>query len=115
MASAVVSEVGPECTKHDIKSSMLLSDCDLPELESVTNGLILELVRFKERHSQCTFRKLFKWIKDLFGTKWPEQAPNQQAVIQSIKRLSAGLSKLKKCSTSSTEKDPPPKKKINKI
>ena len=105
MASADPGEVGAGCTQHGIWPSMLLSDISkLPELESVTNEIVLELARFKDRHSQCTFKDLYAWIKGLFGMKWPEQAPNHQAVAQSIKRLLAGLSKLKKCSTS-TERE----------
>ena len=97
-------EVGPACTKHGITPSILLSGCGLFELNSITNEIVLELARFKDRHSQCTLKDVYLWIKDLFGSKWPEQPPNQDAVTQSIKRLSAGLSKLKKCSTS-TEKE----------
>ena len=91
------SVVGPECTKHGITSSMLLQSSNLSEIKpiTVTNGLILELARFKDKHRECTYKHLYGWMKDLFGTKRPEQAPNQKAVTQNIKRISAALSKLK--------------------
>lgn len=99
-------EVGPECTKYVIKSSMLLSDVpNLPELDLISNEIILELACFKDKHWQCRYKNVYLWVKELFGAKWPEQAPSQQAVVQSIKRLSAGLSVLKKCPTSATERE----------
>ena len=105
MASA--SEVvGPECMKCGINCSMLLSEVsNLPQLESISNEIILELAHFKNNHWQCRYKDLYRWIKELFGTKWPEQAPSQQAVVQSIKKLSAHLSMLKKCPTSSIERE----------
>ena len=101
MATAASNEIGRECAKHGIEPSMLISSDSVPEVHAITNGLVLELARFKDKHRECTFKHLYGWIKDLFGTKWPEQAPNQQALTQSVKRLAAGLSRLKKLSLSS--------------
>lgn len=108
------NELGPECTKSGITTSMLLSYASaeshinvqhLPEVRTVTNELLLELVRFKDRHSQCTFKTLYFWVKELYGKKWPqEEAPTSQAITKSIERLSARLSKLKKLHTT-PEKD----------
>ena len=105
MASAV-DELGPECTKNGINVSMLLSyvlktsteSCvqHLPEVQTVTNELVLELIRFKDRHSQCTFRHFQEWMQHLFGKKWPTEAPTSQAISKSTERLMARLSKLKK-------------------
>lgn len=102
--------VGPECTKRGIYAAQLLSYLSkdttehLMELDLVTNALVLELAHFKDKHSQLTFKLLHSWVKELFGTSWPEQPPTHQAISRSIERLSAKLSKLKKQS-SSEEKD----------
>ena len=114
MASASVDELGPECTKNGINVSMLLSyvlktsteSCvqHLPEVQTVTNELVLELIRFKDRHSQCTFRHFQEWMQHLFGKKWPTEAPTSQAISKSTERLMARLSKLKKLH-STVEKD----------
>ena len=102
MATAIdTREVGPECTKRGIKFSMLFND-HLSKVQDVTNGLILELASFKDKHRDCTFNRFYKWVQDLFGTDWPEQAPNQQAIKQSIKRLSARLSKTQKAACFNT-------------
>ena len=48
---------GQQCTKNGITAAMLLSYVSsdaathLPEVEIITNGLLLELVRFKDSHS----------------------------------------------------------------
>ena len=107
MATAIdTREVGPECTKRGIKISMLFNDHLISKVQDVTNGLVLELASFKDKHRDCsTFNHFYKWIQDLFGTDWPEQAPNQQAIKQSIKRLSARLSKLKKQPASTPDRE----------
>ncbi len=52
--------VGPECSKLGIDVPMLLSDYSaLPELEIITNELVLELATFKDKHSQCTYKNLY--------------------------------------------------------
>lgn len=98
-----MAAVGPICSKNDITSSMLLSYVStksrvhLPEVQTITNELVLELSRFKDRHSQCTFKTLHEWIRALHGSIWPqEEAPTYQAISKSIERLTARLSKLKK-------------------
>ena len=102
---------GKECTQNGITGPMLLSyvsptsAANLPEVETITNGLLLELVRFKDQHLQCTLKTLYRWMKDLYGKRWPqEEAPTSFAINKSIERLSAKLSKLKKQHTS-LEKD----------
>ena len=68
----------------------------LPEVQKITNNLIFELTRFKDRHSQCTFRTFHDWLRKLYGKNWPEEAPTVQAITKSIDRLGARLCKLKK-------------------
>lgn len=99
MASA---EPWPMCSENGLSSSMLLSfvlneHAALPEVHTITNGLVLELIRFKERHPQCTFKVFYAWIKDLYGKKWPDEgAPTIQAITRSVARLTACFSKHKK-------------------
>ena len=58
----MANNLGPQCTVYGITSSALLSYAFpisyvqvLPEVEQVTNE---ELVKFKDMHSQCTYRTL---------------------------------------------------------
>ena len=81
---------------------MLLSYKDesvqhLPETCLLTNGLVIELLRFKDEHAECTYRSMYNWVQDLYGRKWPiEAAPTLQAFTKSVERLKAKLSKFKK-------------------
>ena len=102
---------GEQCTKNGITTAMLLSYVSSdaathpPEVEIITNGLLLQLVRLKDSHSQCTLKTLYAWMKDVYGRKWlQEEAPTSLAINKSIERLSARLTKLKKNHTSA-EKD----------
>ena len=61
----MANNLGPQCTVYGITSSALLSYAFpisyvqvLPEVEQVTNEIVLELVKFKDMHSQCTYRTL---------------------------------------------------------
>lgn len=62
-----------ECAQNGITGPMLLSyvsptsAANLPEVETIMNGLLLELVRFKDQHSQCTLKTLYGWTKDCMG------------------------------------------------
>ena len=63
-------------------------------MHAVTNGLVLELIRFKDCHPQCTFKVLHAWIKALYGKTWPDEgAPTTQAIIRSVARLAACFTK----------------------
>ena len=76
------------------------------QIPCITNELILKLLRFKNLHSECSFKTLFCWVKDLFGKKWPlPDSPTCQAVIKSIDRLNARFAKLKKKQHSSSVKE----------
>ena len=99
------ADLGPICIANGINSSMLLSftfnvptKCaSLPEVAVITNELVLDLLRFKDHHPQCTFRTFYEWVKYIYGKKWPDtEAPTCQAITRSISRLTAHLSKLKK-------------------
>ena len=105
------SSVGPECTRVGVKNEMLLSYVNCPEervsvphISTISNRLLLELVRFKNEHAQITFRILYCWVQDLFGINWPEEPPTLQSLTKSIERLQARLAKIKK-QHSGTKKD----------
>lgn len=100
MASASTAEC-LEC--NGIKENALLSYVlqpksppALPKQSVVTNELILELVKFKDLHSQCTYRTLHSWLKALYGSRWPKEPPTHHAITRSIDRLKGKLRKLKK-------------------
>lgn len=106
MATAIdTNDVGPLCMKSGISSSMLLHNDPLPELESISHGLVLELSHFKDGHIQCSFKDFYQWIKCLFGKKWPDCPPTSQAVARSIERLLERYSKLKKTPKRIAERD----------
>ena len=88
--------VGKTCANQGITSSIHVTK--LPELEKVTNEIVLE---FKDHTRECSFQT---WIKQLYGKSWPEKPPTIQAIARSISRLSARLAKLRK-QHSSPEKD----------
>ena len=77
----------------DKHSSSLLSYSihpvvQLPEVDIVSNGLILELLRFKDRHAQCTFKILYSWLQDIYGKNWShESPPTSKAITKSVRRL----------------------------
>ena len=97
--------VGKTCANQGITPSMLLEHVTkLPELEKVTNEIVLELVHFKDHTRECSFQTLYLWIKQLYGKSWPEKPPTIQAIARSISRLSARLAKLRK-QHSSPKKD----------
>ena len=74
----------------------------LEELPFVTNELVLSLIKFKHLHPKCTFNVVYRWIRDIYGEKWPlPDSPTCQAIIRCIESLTARFSKLKKQHTSS--------------
>ena len=82
---------------ESLKSSSSKQLHRLPETEMVTNGLIIELSKFKDNHGQCTSSMLHSWIKDLFGKNWPQTSPpTTQAIVNSVDRLIAKYRKLQK-------------------
>ena len=95
--------VRSDCSQVGIHSSSLLSYTSslilvqLPEVQVITNELILELLRFKDQHPQCTFRIFYCWLKNLYGKNWPDETPPTcKAVTKSIRRLMEAFEKLKK-------------------
>ena len=86
---------------------MLLSDPPqpLPEVSVITNGLILDLLKFKYEHSQITFKIFYQWVQEIYGEKWPQpELPTCQALTRCVERLTAKLTKIKK-QHSSVEKE----------
>ena len=75
------------------------SDVEIPPVSDVqvTNGLVLDLYHFMNGHQQCTFYTLRLWLRWLLQEKWPTgNVPAVNSIRQSVLRLSARLSKLKK-------------------
>ena len=86
---------------------MLLSDPPqpIPEVSVITNGLILDLLKFKYEHSQITFKIFYQWVQEIYGEKWPQpELPTCQALTRCVERLTAKLTKIKK-QHSSVEKE----------
>lgn len=78
----------------------------LPEISIITNELVLELVKFKQQHSVCTFKLFHLWITDLYGVKWPQSdSPTCQAITRSVERLSSKLVKIKKQHSSAEKQE----------
>ena len=63
--------------RYGIDEKVLLSHVGDPDsvrhLEdiTVTNELVLNLVKFKHLHSKCTFNVVYHWIRNIYGEKWP--------------------------------------------
>ena len=69
----------------------------LPQVERVSNQLILELLTFKDQHSQCNFKVLYAWLMDLYGEAWPHESPSTvKAITRSVCRLMKIYQKLDK-------------------
>ena len=76
---------------------MLLSDNLSITATDVTNGLVLDLYEFMNRHSGCTFDSFRRWLALLMGCNWPViHFPTSKSLRQSVIRLSSRLTKLKK-------------------
>ena len=77
----------------------------LPEVSVVTNGLILDLVKFRNEHSGITYKVFYQWVEEIYGEKWPyPESPTCEAIVRCVERLTAKLIKIKK-QHSSVEKD----------
>ena len=95
--------VGEICSQTGINLSSLLSYLSpratkqLPEIQNISNRLVLQLLIFKDQHSQCTFKVLYLWLRDLYGKMWPHEAPpTSKAITKSIRRLMEVYQKLQK-------------------
>ena len=105
--------VGKVCFRVGIDPSSLLSyvsapvAVQLPEIQASSNTLILELLRFKDQHSQCTFKVFYCWLKEVYGGKnWlDETPPTPKAITRSVRRLMEVFEMLNKisCKTEVTE------------
>ena len=96
-----------ECLKSGLTESMLLSHSlqhPLPEVSVITNGLIPDLVKFKNEHHGITYKVLYQWVEEIYG-EWPyPESPTCEAIVRCIERLTAKVIKIKK-QHSSVEKD----------
>jgi len=76
---------------------MLLSDNLSISATDVTNGLVLDLYEFMNRHSGCTLDSFRRWLALLMGYNWPViHFQTSKSLRQSVIRLSSRLPKLKK-------------------
>ena len=107
MATCV--KVGTSLEKYGItEDSLLAFECSseknkptLKKVPKVTNELVLGLFHFLNQHPECTFLTLTQWLSCLFCEKWPSQTPpTVKSIRQSVVRLNARYSKLKKQRTS---------------
>ena len=102
------SEVFPLLFKLGVMPGMLLATVDdsghgsdikslnIP-VASVTNGIVLEMHRFMNMNSTCTYHTFWQWLASLLGDNWPQtDFPTIKAVRQSVVRLSYKFNKLKK-------------------
>ena len=89
-----------ECLKSGLTESMLLSHSlqhPLPEVSVITNGLILDLVKFKNEHHGITYQVFYQWVEEIYGEKWPyPESPTCEAIVRCIERLTAKVIKIKK-------------------
>ena len=104
--------VGEVCFRVGIDPSLLLSHISapvvvqLPEVQAPSNTLILELLRYKDQHSQCTFKVFYCWLKDVYGINWPDETLlTPKAITRSVRRLMEVFEMLNKksCKTEVTE------------
>ena len=69
----------------------------LTEDKLVSNGLVLDLYEFMNRHHDCTYDSFRRWLALLMGYNWPvKNFPTSKALRQSVIRLFSRLTKLKK-------------------
>ena len=84
-------------TSSKLLSYETLNISHLQELPGIPNGLVIELLLYKDRNSFCSFKTLQAWIRDIYGKRWPTtEAPSPTAIAKSIERLKAKLTKLRK-------------------
>ena len=82
------------------------SDLEALNVESVTNRTILELYNFLNRNPSCTYYTLWRLIHCLFPDSYEQRKdefPTIKSIRQSVVRLSARLSTLKKMPSSSNK------------
>ena len=96
------SELYPALSKIGVTPSVLLSYLDddqvkMASVPCITNEIVLELYHFMNGNKLCTYYTLWQWLASLFGDYWPkDNFPTVKAVRQSVLRLVAKLTKLKK-------------------
>ena len=80
------------CFRVRIDPSSLLSYVSapvaVPDVQVPSNALMLELLRFKDQHSQYTFKVFYCWLKDVYGKNCPDETPpTPKAITRSVRRL----------------------------
>ena len=88
---------GKFLSQHNLTPAMLLSDDLSMASTEVSNGLVLDLHEFMNRHHDCTYDSFRRWLALLMGYNWPNKNfPTSKALRQSVIRLFSRLTKLKK-------------------
>ena len=92
---ATIDNWGVFLSKHHLTSDMLLSDTSSITTTDVTNGPILDLHEFmnRHRHCGCTFDSFRRWLALLMGYEWPViHFPTSKSLRQNVIHLSSRLS-----------------------
>ena len=85
-----------ELVRNGLSEAMLLSRKPLPEIVSITNSTILDLIKFKNDHG-IAFNVFYCWLEEIYGEKWPyPDPPTCPAIIKCVDRLFAKSVKIKK-------------------
>lgn len=80
---AVPRYLGKFCEQHKLSKDMLFSSRPLKQVKSVTNGLIIELVRLRTVH-RLPWRAVVDKVIQLYGKKWPSDGPSELTMIKTL-------------------------------
>ena len=99
--AASESEVTESLQNLQLTKEKLLGVCHgtitLESVPIITNEVVLDLSQFMNLNPECTYHTLSQWLSNLLGERCPkEEFPTVKAIRQSILRLHARLSKIKK-------------------
>ena len=88
------------------KEKLLAGTVVLDSVPTITNEVVLDLFHFMNRSPECTYHTLTQWLSSLCGERCPkEEFPTVKAIRQSVLRLYARLSRLKKSKTESRDQN----------
>ena len=94
---ATIDDCGVFLLQHGLTPAMLLSDNSSISATNVTNGLVLDLYEFMNKHCSCNYDSFRRWLALLMGYEWPVKTfPTSKSLRKSVIRLSSRLTKIKK-------------------
>ncbi|XP_065887842.1 uncharacterized protein [Dysidea avara] len=94
---ATIDDCGVFLLQHGLTPAMLLSDNSSISATNVTNGLVLDLYEFMNKHRSRNYDSFRRWLALLMGYEWPVKTfPTSKSLRQSVIRLSSRLTKIKK-------------------